>query len=292
MDREEFEQLGRGDIVRNLGDHTSYVIKGPAPTFGNGPAFIGVETCHITNPAEWERVPSQREAEAMAKAAVEMIKPPLPAGVKDTPELRNRAQRDLNELQRRENIEMALASGRDLLTLDDLAAIWGVTKPRMVVKLGEVPGVPEPIIETGARVSYPAAPTLKALLDYLAAPGAKVGENFEAAVDRAFDRMRKTAPEVSPPDFGEQPAHGADDAIRESIRDTIENGVLKSMPKFIVDTAPLDARSVKMSGGPYDNVYTVVPVGVLAICLPDPQGGPLLNYQRSLVTPEYFVYQP
>ena len=52
MDKTEFEELKRGDIVRHQGDWMTYVIIEKTPE-GNP---IGIRQVTLTNPNEWEKV--------------------------------------------------------------------------------------------------------------------------------------------------------------------------------------------------------------------------------------------
>lgn len=52
MDRMEFEELERGDIVIHRGNWVSYVIVGKTPE-GNP---IGIRQVNLSNPSEWEKV--------------------------------------------------------------------------------------------------------------------------------------------------------------------------------------------------------------------------------------------
>lgn len=57
MNREDFLNLKRGDIVQNTGSGQSFVIE--SVTQHNGSfQFLGIRTCLITNPTEWKKVPS------------------------------------------------------------------------------------------------------------------------------------------------------------------------------------------------------------------------------------------
>lgn len=53
MNKEEFSKLERGDIVQNTGSGKSFVIENKI----GQDQYIGVDTCVITNPAEWEKHP-------------------------------------------------------------------------------------------------------------------------------------------------------------------------------------------------------------------------------------------
>ncbi len=48
MTEEQFSDLRRGDIVRNLGSGSAYVIEGNATR-----GFIGIKTIRITHRPEW-----------------------------------------------------------------------------------------------------------------------------------------------------------------------------------------------------------------------------------------------
>lgn len=52
MDREEFKELKRGDIVKHISDWKTYVIIGRSPEG----YLIGIREVTISNPTEWEKV--------------------------------------------------------------------------------------------------------------------------------------------------------------------------------------------------------------------------------------------
>lgn len=53
MSKIEFENLRRGDIIRNIGSGESYVIE---QQYDIPAKFIAVHTVTVTNPDEWELV--------------------------------------------------------------------------------------------------------------------------------------------------------------------------------------------------------------------------------------------
>jgi hypothetical protein len=61
----------------------------------------------------------------------------------------------------------SVKSGKDTITLDDCAALWGVTKPRFVNKRREIADFPGPVaVEKNAHF-YPARKALRAMIAFL-----------------------------------------------------------------------------------------------------------------------------
>ena len=54
-----------------------------------------------------------------------------------------------------------------LISLDDCAALWGVTKPRFVTKRKEMAGFPDMVERDGNAHLYPAREALKAMIDFI-----------------------------------------------------------------------------------------------------------------------------
>jgi hypothetical protein len=69
MNREEFLNLKRGDIVQNIGSGQSYVIESVSQNKGSF-IFLGIRTCSITNPAEWKLVPSSTPGKGITKEEI------------------------------------------------------------------------------------------------------------------------------------------------------------------------------------------------------------------------------
>lgn len=59
------------------------------------------------------------------------------------------------------------AKQNDLTKLEDLAALWGVTKPRFVNKMKEFHYFPEFVEKDGNAYLYPARSCIQAMIDYL-----------------------------------------------------------------------------------------------------------------------------
>lgn len=73
-----------------------------------------------------------------------------------------------NRLRRREDIKRALKRAGDdaEMLLEDLAAMWGVTKARFVTVRNGMPGFPEPKRVDGSIFIYAARPALQAMWDW------------------------------------------------------------------------------------------------------------------------------
>src|SRR6478609_5451523 len=62
---------------------------------------------------------------------------------------------------------LKIVKPKDTLTLDDCAAIWGVTKPRFVNRRREMVGFPDHVEKVGNAYFYPAKGALQAMLGLL-----------------------------------------------------------------------------------------------------------------------------
>ena len=76
---------------------------------------------------------------------------------------------DKTNAQRLIDLKAALASAKpkDVLSLADCAALWGVTKPRFVNKRAEIADFPDASVIEGNAHFYPAKPTIKAMIAHL-----------------------------------------------------------------------------------------------------------------------------
>lgn len=59
MERDEFEQLTRGDVVQHLRNGESYVIHDRVVDRGEWLRFIAIRTVTVSNPREWKLIPPE-----------------------------------------------------------------------------------------------------------------------------------------------------------------------------------------------------------------------------------------
>lgn len=91
---------------------------------------------------------------------------------------------DKTNAQRLSDLQAALklAKPKDRISLGDLAALWGVTKPRFVNKRAEIAGFPDPIAIEGNANFYSTRDTIKAMIAFL-----------ERHQRQALDRQKRQA---------------------------------------------------------------------------------------------------